>query len=81
MKYFLFAFLCVTSRLIALPLWFEPNQGQAHPSIQFKSRNIYLNSTSAAITSNVNPVTLRLEHANANARAEGLDPLPAVSNY
>jgi hypothetical protein len=28
------------------PLWFEPNQGQAHASVQFQSRNIYLRATS-----------------------------------
>jgi uncharacterized protein (TIGR03437 family) len=35
MKYLLFAFICVNSRLIAFPLWFEPNQGQTHASVEF----------------------------------------------
>jgi len=78
-KLALFAF--IYSRLMALPVWFEPNQGQAHLSVQFQSRNIYLRATSAAIHIDGSPIVFTLEHANANAKAEPLDPLPGVSNY
>jgi uncharacterized protein (TIGR03437 family) len=77
----LFAFICLHARLIALPLWFEPNQGQTSPSVQFQSCNIYLRATSAAIRIHASPIVLTLEHANAKARAEALDRLPGVSNY
>jgi len=62
-------------------VWFEPNQGQAHPSVQFQSRNFYLRATSAAIHVDGSPIVFTLERANANARAEALDRLPGVSNY
>ena len=71
----------IYSRLMALPVWFEPNQGQAYPSVQFQSRNIYLCATSAAIHIDGSPIVFTLEHANANVKAEPLDPLPGVSNY
>jgi uncharacterized protein (TIGR03437 family) len=70
---------CATA--YAQPLWFEPNQGQAHPSVQFQSRNTFLRATSAAIQIHGSPIVFTLEHANANARAEALDRLPGVSNY
>ena len=74
-------FVFIYSRLMALPLWFEPNLGQAYPSVQFQSRNVFLRATSAAIHIAGSPVVFTLEHANANARAEALDRLPGVSNY
>ena len=64
-----------------MPLWFEPSQGQTYPSVQFQSRDIYLRATSAAIHIGGSPIFFRLEHANANARAEALERLPGVSNY
>jgi len=73
----LFASACLAKS----PLYFEPNQGQAHTSVQFLSRGVFLNSASAAIVSNGKTMTFRLERANAQARAEALDPLPGVSNY
>jgi uncharacterized protein (TIGR03437 family) len=77
----LFAIICTCSPLMALPIWFEPNQGQAHPSVQFQSRNTFLRATSAAIHSHGSPIVFTLEDANANAHAEALDRLPGVSNY
>src|SRR3984893_17014270 len=77
----LLAIFCIHSRLVAQPLWFEPNQGQAHPLVQFQSRNVYLRATSAAIHIDGSPIVFTLEHANPNARAEALDRLPGVSNY
>jgi hypothetical protein len=65
----------------AEPLWFEPNQGQAHASVQFQSRNIYLRATTAAIHVDGSPIVFTLERANANSRGEALDRLPGVSNY
>jgi uncharacterized protein (TIGR03437 family) len=77
----LLAIICICSRLMALPVWFEPNLGQAHPAVQFQSRNIYLRATSAAIHVDGSPIVFSLEHANVNARAEVLDRLPGLSNY
>jgi hypothetical protein len=59
----------IYSRLMALPVWFEPNQGQAHPSVQFQSRNTFLRPTSASIHIHGSPIVFKLEHANANAHA------------
>jgi uncharacterized protein (TIGR03437 family) len=80
-KLALFALICLHSPLSSLPLWFEPNQGQAHASVQFQSRNIYLRATSAAIHVDSSPIVFTLEHANGNAHAEAVDQLPGVSNY
>ena len=77
----LFAFICVHSGLLCQPLWFEPNQGQSHPSVQFQSNNIYLCATGAAIHVHGSPVVFRLERAKAKARAEMLEPLSGISNY
>ncbi len=76
-----FAFLVVRTCLIAQPLWFEPNQGQTHPSVQFQSRNVYLRTTGAAIHVHGSPVVLTFERANVRARAEELEQLPGISNY
>ena len=76
-----FTIICTCSRLMALPIWFEPNQGQAHPTVQFQSPNTFLRATGAAIHIGGSPIVFRLEHANANAHAEALDRLPGVSNY
>src|SRR6266849_7040650 len=80
-RFALFSVICICSRVMALPLWFEPNQGQARASVEFQSRNIYLRATSAAVHVDGSPIVFKLEHANANAHAEALDQLPGVSNY
>jgi uncharacterized protein (TIGR03437 family) len=71
----LFAFICVHARLIALPLWFEPN------GANFQARHVLLSPTQALIQAGQSRVVLTLQHANPHARGEALDPLPGVSNY
>ena len=74
-KLALFAFICLHGRVVALPLWFEPNG--AH----FQARHLLLSPTQAVIQDGESQVMLTLRHANPRARAEGLDRLPSVSNY
>jgi len=72
----------IHSRLMALPLWFEPNQGQAHHSVQFLSRGVYLGSNQAAIQiDGTEPVVMTLAGARPTARAEGLDAQPGITSY
>jgi hypothetical protein len=72
----------VHSRLFGLPLWFEPNQGQAHPSVQFLSRSIYLGSGRAAIDAGGDkPLVMSLIGARRDVVPEGLEPLPGVTSY
>jgi hypothetical protein len=79
------AFICVNLRLIALPLWFEPNQGQAHPSVQFLARTsqgyVYLGRNQMAVQVNGKPVRMSLEDANDAAHAILEEPLDAISSY
>src|SRR5580693_6700468 len=81
----LFAFISVHSRLIALPLWFEPNQGQAHPSVQFLARTshgyLYLGRNQMAVQVNGKPVRMSLEGANGDVHAALEKPLGAISSY
>jgi uncharacterized protein (TIGR03437 family) len=66
----------------AVPLWFEPNQGQAHRSVQFLTRSVYLDSTHAGIhTEAEKPVVMELIGARKNTRGEGLDALPGITSY
>ena len=79
-----FAILLVslTSMAQALPLWFEPNQGQTHPSVQFLSRSVYLGSTRVAIHSGPNkPIVMDLIGARSDAHAKGLDLQAGITSY
>jgi uncharacterized protein (TIGR03437 family) len=77
-----FAFICAHPRLMAVPLWFEPNQGQAHASVQFLSRSIYLGSGRAAIHTGGNkPLVMSLIGARRDIVPEGLEPLPGITSY
>jgi hypothetical protein len=81
-KAVLLAFIFLQSRLIALPPWFEPNHGQAHRSVQFLSRGVYLGSNKAAIQiDETEPFVMTLAGARPTARAEGLDPQPGITSY
>src|SRR6202022_3400565 len=79
-KLALFAFICVHSRLMAFPLWFEPNQGQAHPSVQFVSRDAYLYPTRVPIHVDSQPVVMTLIGAQ-RVYGEGLDLQPGITSY
>jgi len=65
----------VYSRLMALPLWFEPNGDH------FQARHLLLSPTQAVIHIRESRVVLTLQHANPHARAEALDQVPGISNY
>ena len=76
-----FAFLFMVSSMQAVPLWFEPNQGQAHASVQFLSRDVYLASNKAPIpVDDGKPIVLSLVGARS-VNAEGLDPQPGITSY
>ena len=70
-----------------LPLCFEPNRGQTDGRVRFVSRvgryNLFLTSDEAvfALHPARRALRMRLAGANKGAAAEGLDPLPGVSNY
>ena len=79
-----------------LPLSFEPNRGQAEPTVQFLSREagytLFLTGDEAVLalrTSNASPeqnssvsaLRLHLDGANASAKSNGESALPGRSNY
>jgi hypothetical protein len=72
-----------------LPLTFEPNRGQSAPKVSFLSRGngyaLFLTGSEAVLAlrgaSSNAVVHMRLTGAAASARAQGLDPLAAKSNY
>jgi uncharacterized protein (TIGR03437 family) len=78
-KLTLFAF--IYSRLMALPLWFEPNQGQAHPAVQFLAHTpggyVYFARDKMAIRD----IRMDLVGANRLAEAQLEEPLGGVSSY
>jgi hypothetical protein len=75
--------------LLAAPLSFEPNLGQADRAIQFLSRgsgySLFLGSGEVLLNleqaPSVHTVRMSLIGANADARAVGLAPQPGVVNY
>jgi hypothetical protein len=65
----------------AVPLWFEPNQGQAHASVQFLSRDVYLTSNKAAFAiEGEKPIVMTMVNARF-VHPEGLDPQPGITSY
>ncbi len=68
----------------SLPLYFEPNQGQAHPQVEFLSRGkgslSYLTRKEAIFTVGGSPVKMHLAGASAS-KPEGIDRLPGTSSY
>ena len=81
-----FQFLLAASGVWAttLPLYFEPNQGQAHPRVEFLSRGngaiSYLTNNEAVFTVGGSPVRMRLAGASVS-KPEGIDRLPGISSY
>jgi hypothetical protein len=72
----------LASAWAAPPLWFEPNQGQAHATVHFLSRNVYLGSGRAAIhAAGDKPVVMSLVGARSDVVPEGLEPLPGITSY
>ncbi len=65
-----------------VPLYFEPNEGQAHTGVQFLSQGVYLGPAKAAIhTDEGKPVVMSLVGARQSAQAEGLDLQPGITSY
>jgi uncharacterized protein (TIGR03437 family) len=76
----------MADRLSVLPLTFEPNQGQIDGSVQYLSRapgyTLLLTTREVALAGSGSPVLrMKLVGANRQARIEGLDRLPGISNY
>jgi uncharacterized protein (TIGR03437 family) len=80
-----FVLLCIASVASAVTpaaLWFEPNQGQAHASVQFLSHSVYLGAGRAAIHSNSDtPVVMDLLRSRKSVKAQGLELLPGITSY
>jgi uncharacterized protein (TIGR03437 family) len=72
------------ARTANLPLYFEPNQGQADSRVDFLSRGngvtSYLNSHEAVFSVNGSPVRMRLLGATGS-KPEGAEQLPGTSSY
>ncbi len=65
-----------------VPLYFEPNEGQAHASVQFLSQGVYLGPAKAAIhTGEGKPVVMSLVGTRKSVQAEGLDLQPGITSY
>jgi uncharacterized protein (TIGR03437 family) len=80
-------FMLATASVFAaanLPLYFEPNQGQADSRVDFLSRGngvtSYLNSREAVFSVNGSPVRMLLKGAGLTG-PEGADRLPGTSSY
>jgi uncharacterized protein (TIGR03437 family) len=77
------------ANIVRTPLWFEPNVGQTKAGVPFLSRaqnqTVFLSGAEALISladaAGSDSVRMRFTGAAAAARAEGIDPLPSVSNY
>ncbi|MFN7921344.1 MAG: SBBP repeat-containing protein [Bryobacteraceae bacterium] len=92
MRVLLLAFLFATSLAAApkpelfgqLPLYFEPNRGQAPSGAQFLARGggitMLVGDRETVLASRGKPVTMSLE-GSRRAKFEGLEPAPGVSNY
>jgi uncharacterized protein (TIGR03437 family) len=70
---------------VAPRIWFEPNQGQAHPAVQalvHTSRGyVYLGRNQMAVQVNGKPVRMSVERANGGSQAVLEEPLGAISSY
>jgi uncharacterized protein (TIGR03437 family) len=68
----------------SLPLYFEPNQGQADSRVEFLARGTgltsYLTSREAVLSVQGSPVRLHLVGASSR-KPEGVDRLPGISSY
>ncbi|HUS05072.1 MAG TPA: hypothetical protein VMZ52_02160, partial [Bryobacteraceae bacterium] len=68
-----------------VPVVFEPNRGQIDGSVRFVGRGrnhtLFLREKEVVMSVASGAVHMRLVGANPNARAEGMEPLPGVSNY
>jgi hypothetical protein len=81
----LLPFSCALAWEAGLPLFFEPNRGQADTRVLFLARgdgfSLFLTAGRMVASGAGAAVGLRLAGANPRARVEGLEPLPGRSNY
>ncbi|HEU0119699.1 MAG TPA: SBBP repeat-containing protein [Bryobacteraceae bacterium] len=77
---FLVCFSILTFAHPRLPVYFEPNQGQAPSAYQFVSPHLLLSSAEVLFPSAGNTRMLLLG-ANTGSALEPQEPLPGVSNY
>ncbi|MGH9721154.1 MAG: hypothetical protein ACRD8O_13145, partial [Bryobacteraceae bacterium] len=67
-----------------VPLYFEPNIGQAPPDVRYLARGggvtLFITARDTLLATQSGAVRLRM-HGARPARTEGLDPLFGVSNY
>jgi uncharacterized protein (TIGR03437 family) len=80
-RFALFALLCTYLRLSAQSVWFEPNQGQVHRSVEFLARSgggyVYFGRNRMA----VRDVRMDLIGANRKAEVEFDEPTGGISSY
>jgi uncharacterized protein (TIGR03437 family) len=71
--------------VLEAPLRFEANQGQTDRRVKFVSRGpgytVLLSASDAILNLRGGPVRMTLRGSRPSAVADGVDPLPGVSNY
>jgi len=76
----LFLVPCFAAKLPNLPVYFEPNLGQAPRTVRFISPGLLISPAEVTFLSD-GGVRMVLEGGNPDAVIEGAEPLPGVSNY
>ncbi len=75
------AFLCVHLPLLAQSVWFEPNRGQVHRSVEFLARSgggyVYFARNRMA----VHDVRMELVGGNRKASVDFIEPTGGISSY
>src|SRR5260370_38867613 len=74
-------FLCVHLPLLAQSVWFEPNRGQVHRSVEFLARSgggyVYFARNRMA----VHDVRMELVGGNRKASVDFIEPTGGISSY
>ncbi len=69
-----------------LPVYFEPNRGQVDSAVKFVARTpghtVFLTASGAVLSTKGHaPIRMQFHGASKRGKAEGVDRVPAVSNY
>ena len=69
-----------------LPVYFEPNRGQVDSAVKFVARTpghtVFLTASGAVLSTKGHaPIRMQFYEASKRGKAEGVDRVPAVSNY
>ena len=69
-----------------LPVYFELNHGQVDSAVQFVARTpghtVFLTASGAVLSTKGHaPIRMQFHGASKHVKAEGVDRVPAVSNY